>query len=82
MTLLLRAVETAISGVHKLLGTGEVPTSLTLLFWRWLTVSSVLTGQSARTSYSQVYPIPSPLFPGPNKLMVSVDVKTVITDLL
>ena len=30
------AVETAVSEVHKLLGTGEVPTSLTLLFWRWL----------------------------------------------
>ena len=36
MTLLRTAVETAVSEVHKLLGTGGVPTSLTLLFWRWL----------------------------------------------
>ena len=41
VTLLHTAVETAISEVHKLLGTVGVPTSLTLLFWRWLTVSSV-----------------------------------------
>ena len=34
VTLLRTAVETAISEVHKLLHTGEVPTSLTLLFWR------------------------------------------------
>ena len=82
MTLLLRAAETAISGVHKLPGTGEVPTSKTSLFWPWLAVSSVLTGQSARTSYSQVYPIPPPFSPALIGLMVSVDVKTVITDLL
>ena len=36
MILLRTAVETAVSGVHKLLGTGEVPTSLTLLSWRLL----------------------------------------------
>ena len=35
VTLLCTAVETAISEVHKFLGSGEVPTSLTLLFWRW-----------------------------------------------
>ena len=34
VTLLRTAVETSVSGVHKLLGTGGVPTSLTLLFWR------------------------------------------------
>ena len=52
VTSLHTAVETAISEVHKLLGTGRVPTSLTLLFWRWLTVSSVFAGRRARTSYS------------------------------
>ena len=36
MTLFRTAAETAVSGVHKLLGTGEVPTSLTLLSWRLL----------------------------------------------
>ena len=51
--------------IHKLLGTGGVPTSLTLLFWRWLTVSSVFTGRSARTSCSSL-PSPSP-FPVPIK---------------
>ena len=45
------AVETAVSEVHKLLRTGGVLTSLTLLFWRWLTVSSVFTGRSARTCF-------------------------------
>ena len=34
VTLLCTAVETAISKVPKLLRTGGVPTSLTLLFWR------------------------------------------------
>ena len=34
VTLLRTAVETAISEVHKLLHTGGVPNSLTLLFWR------------------------------------------------
>ena len=46
VALFLTAVETAISEVHKLLGTGGVPTSLTWLFWRWLTVSSVFAGRS------------------------------------
>ena len=57
------AVETAVRGVHKLLRTGGVPTSLTLLLWLLLTVCSVLTGRSAGTSYSQVPepPPPSPL---------------------
>ena len=45
-TLFRTAAETAVSEVHKLLGTGGVPTSLTLLFWRWLTVSSVFAGRS------------------------------------
>ena len=44
--LLSTAVETAVSEVHTccLIRTGGVPTSLTLLFWRWLTVYSVFTG--------------------------------------
>ena len=46
VTLFRTAVETAINEVHKLLRTGGVPTSLTLLFRRWLTVSSVFTGLS------------------------------------
>ena len=50
VTLFRTAVETTISEVHKLLGTGDVPASLTLLFWWWLTVSSVFTGRSAGTS--------------------------------
>ena len=54
VTLFCTAVETAISGVHKLLRTGGVPTSLTLLIWRWLTVSSVFAGRSARTSCSSL----------------------------
>ena len=45
-------VETAVSGIQKLLPTGGVPTSLTLLFWRWLTVSSVFAGRRAVTSYT------------------------------
>ena len=49
-TLFRTAVETAISGIHKLLGTGAV--SMSLLFWRWLTVSSVFAGRSTWTSYS------------------------------
>ena len=52
VTLFRTAVETSVSEVHKLLGTGGVPTSLTSLFWRWLTVSSVFAGRSAGMSYS------------------------------
>ena len=62
VTLIRTVVKTAISGVHKLLGTGGVPTSLTLFFWRWLTVSSVVAGRSARSPL----PPPNP-FPVPNK---------------
>ena len=36
VTLFCTVAETAISEAHKLLLTGGVPTSLTLLFWRWL----------------------------------------------
>ena len=54
VALLRTAVERAVSEVHKSLRNGWVPSSLTPLFWRWLTVSSVFTGSSARTSYSSV----------------------------
>ena len=60
VTLFGTAFETAISEVHKLLGTGGGPTSLTLLFWRWLAVSSVFAGRSARTSYKLPAPFPRP----------------------
>ena len=53
------AVETAISGVRKLLRTGGVLTSSAWLFWRWLTVSSVFTGRSARTNYSCPFSVPN-----------------------
>ena len=49
VTLFSAAVEIAVSGVHKLLGSDGVPTSLTLLFWWWLTVSLIFTGRSERT---------------------------------
>jgi len=64
VTLFCTAGEMAVSGVHKLLHTGEVSTSLILLFWwwltvslplvflRWLMVSLVFLGQSAGMSYS------------------------------
>ena len=47
VTLFRTAVETAISEVNKLHRNGEVPASLTFLFWRWLTVSSIFMGLSA-----------------------------------
>ena len=46
------AVERASCRVHKLLRTGGVPSSLTTMFWRWLTVSSVFTGRIAGAGYS------------------------------
>ena len=82
-TLFRTAVETAITRVHKLLRTGGVPTSLTLLVWRRLTVSSVLFWR--RLTVSSVFtdgsegrdellisnrpppPPPLTLFPVPNK---------------
>ena len=76
VNLLRTAVETAVSEVHKLLGTGGVPTSLTSLFWRWLTVSSVFAGRSSGTNYSSVPDPPSlPLFLSLISRTVSVDVK-------
>ena len=52
VTLFRTAVETANTEAHNLLGTGGVPTALTLLFWRWLTVSTVFTGWRAGAIYS------------------------------
>ena len=77
VTLFRTAVETAVSEVHKLLCTGGVLTSLTSLFWGWLTVSSVFTGQSARTSYSCPPPssLPTPFSCPLISLVVFVDVK-------
>ena len=49
VALLRTAAETAISEVHRLFCTGGVPTSLTLLIWRWLAVTSVFPGRSAQT---------------------------------
>ena len=65
------AVQTAVSGVYALLGTGGVPTSSTPLFWRWLTVSSVFAGRNAGTSYSWVPDLP--LSPSLISLMASAD---------
>ena len=56
-----------------MLGTGGVPTFLTLLFWRWLTVSEVFLGRSAGTSYS--YVADPPFSPSLISLVVSIDVK-------
>ena len=80
MTLFPTAAETSIRGLHKLLGTGGVPTSLTLFFWRWPTVSqfglcgSEGHGRAKRPSYFSIYPPPTP-FPSLISLTVSVDVK-------
>ena len=52
VTLFCRGVETATSEVHRLLRTGGVPTSLTLLFCWWLMVSLVFMGRSAGMGYS------------------------------
>ena len=70
VTLAHTAVETAISRVHKLLHTSVVPTSLTLLFWQWLMVSSGLWVRVHRWAIHR-YLTPPP-FPIP---AVSVDVK-------
>ena len=59
MTLRHTAVETGISNIHKLTHTGRVHTSLTLLFWLWLVVSSVFAGRSAWTSYLSRPPPPT-----------------------
>ena len=45
-------VETASCGVHKLIGTGGVPSSLTLIVLAVAGGLSVFTGRSAGTSYS------------------------------
>ena len=80
VTLLPTAVETSISGLHKLLGTGGVPTSLTLLFWRWLMVSQFgLSGSEhadeLKHQVTSVLTPPPPPSPSLINLTVSVDVK-------
>ena len=76
VALLRAAVKSAISEAHKLRGTVGVPTSLTLLFWSWLTVSSVFLGQSVWTNYSSLpTPPPPPLSPPLMSLMVSVNIR-------
>ena len=47
---------------------------LTLLFWQWLTVSSVFAGQSAWTSYLSL-PLPPTIPPSLKRLMVYADIK-------
>ena len=56
-----------------MLCTGGGPTSLTLLFWQWLTVSSIFICRIARSSYSSLS------FPVPN--MSYVDVKNQVYSL-
>ena len=52
------------SGVHRLPRTGGVPTTLTLLFWWWLS----LFGLYASERWGKLLPgTRSPLFPVPNK---------------
>ena len=75
VTLLRTAVQSAISEEHKLLRTGGVPTSLVLLFWQWLRVSSVFTDWSTWTSCSSLPDLPPALSPFPISLVVSGDVK-------
>ena len=77
VTLLRTAVDAAISEVHKSLRSGGVPTSLMLLFWRWLTV---FAGRSYSLVRVAAYPpatLPPPTpFPRPYpvSLVASVDV--------
>ena len=78
VTLICTVVKTAVSGVHKLLRTGGVPTSLTLMFWRWLTVSSIFAGRSVR-----ITPPPPPThtpFTSLISRMVSVGIKHRVSD--
>ena len=70
MSLFRTAVETAVSETHKLLHTGGVPTSLTLVL-TVVTVSLAFADRSARTSYSCL----PPLSPSLMSCMVSVDFK-------
>ena len=58
------AVQTAVSWVHALLGTGGVPTSSTSLFWRWLTGLFGLCGSERRDELlmgtrSSPFPVPN-----------------------
>ena len=67
VTLFRTAVETAVSGVHRLLRTGGVLIAL-ILFWRWLTVSSgvFLRVDAQAGPATHRYPSPPPpSFPSP-----------------
>ena len=68
VTLFRTAVERAISGVHKLLGTGGVPASLTLLFWRWLSLFGLYWSERRDKLLIGTPPPPSPV---PNKPYVA-----------
>ena len=69
LTLLRTAVETAISGVHKLLRNGEVPIALKqLLFRRRSTASSVFRG--SERADEPLIPAPPP--PPPPRTLVPV----------
>ena len=60
------AVETANSEVHELPRSAKVPTTVTLLlFWRWLTVSSVFAGRIRADELLAFSPHPTPPHPTP-----------------
>ena len=57
------AAERASCGVHKLLGSGGVPTTLSLFFRRWLTLWFGLCGSERLGRAIHRYPLPPPLPP-------------------
>ena len=70
MTLHRTAVKRTSCRVHRLLGTGEDPTSLTSLFWRWLTGLFGLYGSTLLIGTLSSLP---PLYqPPPNPCRVRV----------
>ena len=74
VTLLHTAVETVISEMHKLLLTGKVPTSLTVLFC--LAMADGLFGLYGSELWDELLISTRPLlFPSLISLMVPVDVK-------
>ena len=86
VTLRRTAVETAVSEVHKLFCTDGVPTSLTSLFWRWLTGLFGLYGsEHADELFTSSPHLPPPTGPPssvPNKPYVFYGRKrAMITDL-
>ena len=69
-------VETAVSEVHKLLGTGGVPIALTWLFGGgWRSLRTLRVGAQGRASHLYpTHPSPTLLSPSLISLMVSADV--------